>query len=193
MLFFSLIMHRNSLPWDVFRVRQISFFFIIFQENKLFIDETNISQLIHQREQSITILFCYKSAFNSVNSLLINMRWWLYLFASLITPWRWEDTESLRVLGRPDSVLAFSVLFHKSVQMPPLWWSLQILPVNLFYFSSLSSGTIQETEHLPLSNKHWAFRTFFHFKETPCASYFNIAYPYLLKKAALGSAADIGR
>ena len=34
---------------------------------------------------------------------------------------------------------------------------------------------------------------FFHFKETPCASYFNIAYPYLLKKAALGSAADIGR
>lgn len=38
-----------------------------------------------------------------VSSLLINMRWRLYLFASLITPWRWEDTESPPVLGRPDS------------------------------------------------------------------------------------------
>ena len=112
-MFFSLMMHRNSLPGDVFRVRQITFFFIIFQENKLFIDETNISQLIHQREQSITILFCYKSTFNSVNSLLTNMRWWLYLFASLITPWRWEDTESLRVLRRPDSVHRAQKQFRK--------------------------------------------------------------------------------
>lgn len=61
-----------------------------------------------------------------------------------------------------------------------------------------------QTQFLKLRNNvcNWASATlkqvfhihnFLHFQETLCLSYFDIVYPYSLKKGALGSAADTGR